>query len=204
MAVLLFAGCNSSSTPAANTSTSTAESAPKPAATAEPVAGETALWPMYTAAHGMAPDVAILRLTSKEVPGFTQQDGKAAAWVATFASPSTRIFRVDTYSIVSKPPDFYRGTSAGVKQPWRGESRDEMPLDTSTLSVDSDAAYKTAVADPDTAAWLKKNPDKKLTLIELGNVFRYHAPVWYLTWGDAKSGGYAVYVNATTGKVIKG
>jgi hypothetical protein len=50
---------------------------------------------------------------------------------------------------------------------------------------------------------LKKNPDKALSSFALGNTFGFHAPVWYLMWGDKKS-GYIAYVDANSGKVLKG
>jgi hypothetical protein len=28
-------------------------------------------------------------------------------------------------------------------------------------------------------------------------------PVWYMVWGDAKTGGYVAYVDASNGKVLK-
>jgi hypothetical protein len=83
--------------------------------------------------------------------------------------------------------------------PWNGPTRDVMPVQLSDFSVDSDVAYSTAAADA--GAWLKKNPDKKLSSLELGNAYKFQAPVWVLTWGDAKS-GYRAFVNATSGKVL--
>jgi hypothetical protein len=75
-----------------------------------------------------------------------------------------------------------------------------MPIQVSEFSVDSDAAYQAAAADA--ATWLKKNPEKKLTTVELSNNARYQVPTWYFLWGDKKL-GYAAFVNATTGKVLK-
>jgi hypothetical protein len=66
------------------------------------------------------------------------------------------------------------------------------------VTVDSDAAYKTAAADAD--AWLKKNPDKPLSMT-LQNNARFQLPYWYMMWGTTKL-GYAVVVNGTNGSVI--
>jgi hypothetical protein len=194
---LLLVGC--SNQPQAN---NTPEAAKKPAAATEPVTGQTAFTRLYTAAHKWAPDVEVMRLTAKEAPGVQNAEGKAAIWEAMFASPDLHAYRVDSYSIVSKPPNIYKGLTAGLRLPWSGTSRDAQPIDPSTFSVDSDAAYKAATADPDAQTWFKKNSDKKLSFVELGNIPRFHAPVWYLVWGDNK-GGYSVYVDATSGKVIK-
>ena len=124
----------------------------------------------------------------------------AAMWEAMFASPSLHQYRVYSYAIASSPPDIFKGVSAGLRLPWGGVTRDAMPVELTSFNVDSDAAYQAAAADG--AAWLKKNPDKPLSAFALGNTSRFSAPVWYLMWGDKKS-GYVAYVDATTGKVLK-
>ena len=50
--------------------------------------------------------------------------------------------------------------------------------------------------------WLKKHPDQEVSLT-LGHASRFPAPVWYVLWGNNKSGYFAL-VNATTGKTIDG
>jgi hypothetical protein len=197
--VLLFAGCTSSTTPAASPAS---DAAKKPEGPAQIVSAKTAFWPMYTAAHQWAPDVEVVRITAKEVPGFKNEGGKAAMWEAVFGSATLRKYRVDTYSIATVLPEIHKGVSSGFQMPWSGPTRDTMPIDTEAFTVDSDAAYKTAVADPGVAEFLKKNPTKTVSTLELGNVFKYHTLVWYVVWGD-KTLGYAVGVDASTGKVLK-
>jgi len=198
VAVLLVAGCSSSSKPADSDASSAAKA---PVGPPQLVTAKTAFWPMYTAAHNWAPDVVILGVAEKDVTGFTNDAGKAAEWDATFASPSLGKYRVDTYGITTVLPDVHKGAAAGLPMPWHGATQDAMPIDPSTFQVDSDAAYTAAAADA--ADWLKKNPDKKLASIGLGNAYKLHVPVWYVVWGDKKSGGYAVAVDAATGKVLK-
>lgn len=198
LAVLLFAGCTSSTTPA----TPASDAAKKPEGPPQIVSAKTAFWPMYTDAHQWAPDVEVIRITAKEVPGFKNADGKAAMWEAVFGSPTLHKFRVDTYSIATVLPEIHRGVTPGFQMAWSGPTRDTMPIDTSAFTVDSDAAYKTAVADPGVAEFLKKNPTKTVSTLELGNIFKYHTLVWYVVWGDKKL-GYAIGVDATTGKVLK-
>jgi hypothetical protein len=198
VAMLFLAGCTPS-TPAPVNNDSAAAT---PAARPEPVPAKTAFWPMYTAAHSWAPDVVILGISAKEIPGFKNAGGNAALWEATFASPSLHKYRVDAYGITTLLPNIHKGAAAGLPLPWGGETRAVMPIDASSFNIDSDAAYKAAAADPAAAEWLKKNPDKPLTSVELGNAYKLAAPVWYLVWGDKKD-GYAVYVDATSGKVVK-
>jgi len=194
---VLLAGCSQSAkAPAGDESKAAKEAAGPP----QLVTAKTAFWPMYTAARKWTPDLVTLGILPKEVPGFTNEAGKAAMWEAAFASPSLHQYRRYTYAITTVPPDIYKGVVAGIRLPWGGATRDVMPLDTTLFNVDSDAAYQAAAADA--AAWLKKNPDKKLSSLQLGNTYRFQAPVWYLSWGDKKS-GYIAFVDATSGKVLK-
>jgi hypothetical protein len=75
-----------------------------------------------------------------------------------------------------------------------------LPFDTADFSVDSDVAYSTALAQAN--AWVSKNPGKEVSMT-LGNASRFPAPVWYVLWGDNKKSGYAVFVNAKSGAVVK-
>jgi hypothetical protein len=194
---MLFAGCSQSTTAPISDG---AGAAKESAAAVETVTAKTAFWPMYKSARSWAPDAVILGLRPKEVTGFKNDAGKAAMWEATFASPSLHQYVVDTYAITTVLPDVHKGVSGGLRLPWGGQTRDAMPIDPSAFNTDSDAAYATAAADA--AAWLKKNPDKKLSALQLGNVYKLHAPVWYVMWGDTKS-GYIVYVDAASGKVLQ-
>lgn len=196
VATLFFAGCTKSATPAGGGAGTAAAPASPPA----PVSAKSAFGPMYKSARVWAGDVELLQLAPKEVPGFMNEAGKAAQWNATFASPSRHKYRVDSYAIATVPPDVRKGAVSGLPLPWAGATRDAMPIDLSTFTIDSDRAYTAGVEDA--AAWLKKNPDKKLSTIELQNSYRFHVPVWTMLWGDKKS-GYLVFVDASTGKVLK-
>ena len=198
IALLFLSGCSQGPKPTATDETET--KAKEPAGPPEPVTAKTAFWPMYTSARNWTTDFMTLKVTSKEIPGFKNEDGKAAMWEATFASPSTHEYRVYSYAIAAHPPDIYKGVTVGRALPWGGITRDVMPIQLSEFSTDSDAAYKAAAEDA--SAWLKKNPDKPLSTFELGNAQKFQEPVWFLMWGNKKS-GYAVFVNATTGKVRK-
>jgi hypothetical protein len=197
VAILLLAGClEKTKAPVADES----KTARPPAGPPQPVTAKTAFWLMYTPARHWSTDIQIIRVTPREVPGFKNDAGKAAMWEATFASPTLHQYRVYSYSIASSPPDIFKGVSAGLRVPWNGVTRDAMPVELTSFNVDSDAAYQAAAEDG--AAWLKKNPDKPLSAFALGNTSRFQAPVWYLMWGDKKS-GYVAYVDANNGKVLK-
>jgi len=198
IAVLLLAGCSQSTKPAADAGSGAATG---PAGPPQLVTAKTAFWPMYKSALTWAPDLVFLGVTAKEVPGFTNEAGKAAMWEATFASPSRGKYRVDTYAIATVLPDIHKGAAAGLPRRWGGATRDTMPVAIASFNIDSDAAYAAATADA--ADWLKKNPDQKLSAVALGNAFKFQRPVWGVVWGDKKS-GYVAYVDADSGKVLKG
>ena len=200
IAITMMAGCSQSNAPAG--SRQTAAVATTPAAPPQLVTGKTAFWPIYKAALAWSSDAQIMRLSQKEVPGFKNQAGKAAMWEVAVGSPSLHQFRLYTYSIADALPEIHKGTTAGTPRPWSGPTRNAMPIDVSFFNTDSDAAYQ--VSATDAAAWLAKNPDKPLTSLELGNTAALNAPVWYIAWGEKKSGGYVGLVNAVSGIPYKG
>ncbi|HLJ14473.1 MAG TPA: hypothetical protein VKV15_08260 [Bryobacteraceae bacterium] len=198
-AVLVLTACSQAPQPSATeakTGPETKEAAGPPV----PVSAKTAFWEMYKLAHSWTTDILPLSLVSKEVPGVENGDGKAGMWTATFVSPSRHEARVFSYSVVSVAPDVFKGVNANRPVPWSGPTRQAMPFRTADFTVDSDAAYKTALAKAET--WVKEHPGKKASL-SLGNAARFPAPVWYVLWGDNKSGYFAL-VNATTGNLVNG
>jgi hypothetical protein len=175
----------------------------KPAAAAaesnEPVSGKTAFWQMYKSAHAWSADLAPLTLESKTGAGMKSDEGKAMVWTATFGSRAKHEARTFTYAVAAQGPDVIKGVTVGKALPWAGPRQDAMPFETGDLGVDSDAAFKAALAEA--GDWVSKHPGKPVSLT-LGNASRYPAPVWFVMWGDKKS-GYAVYLTAKTGAVFK-
>lgn len=199
VAVVGLAAC--SSEPAKTTEVKTdTEAAKKPAGPPEPVTGKTAFYEMYTPAHAWAPDLQPLSLRSGEVAGVKNADGKAGFWTAVFGSPSQHAARTYTYSVADQLPNITKGVKAEGTETWSGPTANLMTFQTSDFTIDSDAAYK--IAAEKAAAWLKEgeNAQKSVTL-SLGAAERFPAPVWYVLFGDTKSGFFS-YINATTGNVI--
>src|ERR1035441_4344302 len=196
VAALLVSGCSQSNKTSANNQSG----ANAPTGPAELVTAKTSFWPMYKSALAWSSDAETIRISAKEMPGFKNQAGKAALWEATFGSPSKHQYRVYTYAIAAALPDIHKGAAAGLALAWSGKPRDAMPIDPTVFNIDSDTAYQTAATDA--APWLAKNPDKPLTSIELGNTYAFKSPVWYVAWGDKKS-GYIGLVNATAGTLYK-
>jgi hypothetical protein len=197
-AALFLAGCSHSP---GNTTSSEAPAQPAAQTSAAPeiITAKTAFWEMYKTAHAWSSDAEPIRVTAKEVPGFQNAAGKAGMWEAVFGSPSLASYRTFTYAIVDAPPTIAKGVAAGLAMPWRGATRDAMPIDMTEFNVDSDAAYTAAAADA--AAWIKANPGKQVSDFELGDTYKFPDPVWYIMWGT-KAAGYATIVDASTGKVL--
>jgi hypothetical protein len=183
VAPLFLAGC---SQPTATSSTSSSQPAVQTAAAPQIISGKAAFWEMYKTAHAWTSDAEPMRVTAKEVPGYPNQDGKAS-------------YRTFTYAIVDVPPGISKGVAAGMIMPWAGPTREAMPIDITSFNIDSDAAYSAAAADA--ANWMKANPGKQVAALEVGDTYRFPDPVWYVMWGS-KTAGYAVFVDANSGKVL--
>lgn len=155
---------------------------------------------MYKSAYSWANDLVPLKLESKDLSGVKNDAGNAGMWTATFGSFRKHESLVVTYAVAAQPPDIYKGINVGHPVPWGGPSRDVMPFQTSDLVVDSDAVYKTALAQAQ--PWLTKHPDRQVSFLLGNNPTRSSTPVWYVVWGDNKS-GYSVFVNSKTGDAVK-
>jgi hypothetical protein len=163
----------------------------------EPVSGKTAFYEMYKPARAWASDFLPLSLASGEVPNMKNEAGKAAMWTAVFVSPSRREARTFSYSVVDQGTTIHKGITVGGAEPWSGPTAKSEPFQTTQFVIDSDVAYETA--SHKAATWLNNHPGKSVSFY-LGNASRFPAPVWYVLWGNNKS-GYSAYVNATTGAI---
>lgn len=192
-AVLMLAACSEAPKPVPEKAAETAKEPPKPP---EPVAAQTAFYEMYKPARTWATDVLPLSMSSQETKSLKSADGKAPVWTAVFVSPSRREARVLVYSAVDEGTELHKGVTATGAQPWSGSTAKSQPFQNSEFAVNSDAAYKTALAKA--AVWVKKHPGVQPQMY-LGKTSKDPAPVWFLLWGTTKN-GFAVYVNATSGK----
>jgi hypothetical protein len=170
------------------------------AGAAVPVSGRTAFWAMYKSAYSWSSDVVPLKLESKSLPGIKNEAGRAAMWSAIFGSPRRREAIEISYAVAAQPPEVAKGINIGHPISWAGPSREVMPFQGSDIVVDSDLAYKTAAAQAE--SWLKAHPDKPASFLLGYNPTTFTRPVWYVVWGDKKS-GYRVFLDAKTGEVAK-
>jgi hypothetical protein len=196
VATLALFACSGPSTPAENPATETKKEAEKPP---EAVTAQTAFYEAYKLARTWATDLQALSVTSGEVPGIKNAEGKCGMWTIVFVSASRKEGRTFTYAVASSGKDISKGVNVGAAQPWAGPARESMPFANHEFSVDSDAAYKTAAEKA--GEWLKAHPDEKVSF-RLGDNTKFGAPVWYIMWGSTKS-GFAALVNATTGLIVQ-
>jgi hypothetical protein len=197
-AIVLAPACRQATKPAAKSDTAATKK--KPAIPPGPVTAQLAYYEIYKPARAWASDVLALSLASGDLPGISNDGGKAGVWTAAFVSPSRREARKFTYYAADSPEDdIHRGVSISNTLPWGGTTASSKPFSNSEFAIDSDVAYEAAEAQA--AAWLKKHPQEKATF-QLGNASRFPAPVWYVMWGTKKN-GYAALINAVTGKPVK-
>jgi hypothetical protein len=190
-----------SSEPAKTADTKTDDTAKKaPEGPPEPVLAKAAFYEMYTPAHAWAADLLPLSLKSGEIAGVKNSEGKAGFWTAVFGSASQHSARTYTYAVADQLPNITKGVKAEGTEPWAGPTTAVMTFQTSDFTTDSDAAYKTAAAKA--ADWLKdaENAAKPVSFT-LGAASRFPAPVWYILFGNSKS-GFAVTINASTGNIL--
>jgi hypothetical protein len=166
----------------------------------EPATGQSALYKMYQMARSWAPDAQVLKMNSilmsevRDVP-----PGSSAAWQATFTSAARSQARTYTYSIVEGEGNLHKGVFAGLEEGWSGPRSGNTPFLMLAVKVDTDAAYKTAVANGG-AEYDKKNPGKPISVL-LEKVTKHPDPVWRIIWGEsAATSNFSVYVDASTGE----
>jgi hypothetical protein len=165
----------------------------------EPATGQSALYKMYQVARSWAPDAQVLQMNNVVLSDLPPAPpGSAAAWEATFVSPARGQSRSYTYSIVDQQPTLHKGVFAGLEQGWSGPHGNTKPFPVIAVKVDTDAAYKTALANGG-SEYDKKNPGKPISLT-LEKVDKYPDPVWRVIWGEsASTSNFSVYIDASTG-----
>jgi len=168
-------------------------------AAVQPVTAKTAYWEMYKMARGWATDLTPLSLAAKKVTGHSIDGGKYVTWTAAFASPSKKEVRRFTYSVIAVD-GIAKGPEADRPMAWAGPTRDATPFRIGEIAIDSDVAFQKAAKKAD--AWLKAHPKESQDVtITLGNAARFSTPVWYIMWGNQKS-GFNAWINALNGDLL--
>jgi len=173
----------------------------KTTAPPEPVKGRYALYQMFNAARGWAPDVQVLRLTSINMPEVKAERGKAAAWQAYFVSPSSGHARSYTYSVVEAEGNLHQGVFAGLEESGSGPRGIAEPFLIAAVKTDSDEVYQTALKKA--ADYEKKNPGKVISFL-LQKTPQFPDPAWRVIWGESVgTSNFSVFVDASTGEYLQ-
>ena len=124
--------------------------------------------------------------------------GSAGAWQATFISEMKNAARSYTYSVIEADPNLHLGVFAG--QPQSSTNGPTTPFLIATVKVDTNAAYKTALAKTSEAA----NEQKTHTIsFLLDKQEKFTNPSWRVVWGESVgTAGLSAYIDASTGEYL--
>jgi hypothetical protein len=190
---LLLIGCSEPSKPVAKK---------EPEKPPEPVSGQSALFKMYQKARSsFSADALVLKLNSIHLADVPAAAGKAGAWQATFVSTSLGKTQTYTFSVVEQEGNLHQGVFGLGGEAWSGSSGVNAPFDIRAVSIDSDAAYKTA--DEKAADYDKQNPGMPISF-QLEKINQFTMPVWRVVWGESVgTSSFSIYVDASQGHFLE-
>jgi hypothetical protein len=189
--LLMLAGCDS-------TPTATVKEAPKPI---EPATGQSALYKMYQVARtAWSADAQVLTASSVHLPEVPQVPGKAGAWQATFTSETLGRKRSYSYSVVESTGNLHKDVFAGPEESWAGKQGVNSSFPIQAVSIDTDAAYKTALEQA--GDFDKKNPGMNISFV-LEKTSKFPDPAWRVVWGESVgTSNFSIYVDSSTGAFL--
>jgi hypothetical protein len=166
----------------------------------QPVKGRFALYQMFNAGRGWAPDIQVLRLRSIDMREVKAERGKSAVWEAYFVSPSLGRARMYTYSVIEAEGNLHKGVFAGLEENGSGP-RGLTPFLIAAVKTDSDEVYQTALKKA--ADYEKKNPDKPISFL-LEKTDQFPNPAWRVIWGEnVAASNYSIFIDASTGLYLR-
>ena len=177
------------------------EAKKEPAKPAEPVTGQSALFKMYQKVRSSwAADAQVVTLNSIHLSDVAETPGKAGAWQATFASTSRGKTQTYTFSVEEQEGNLHQGVFSAGEGNWSGRQGVNTAFDIRAVSVDSDAAYKTAVENA--GDYPQKHPGMAISFL-LEKIDQFSTPVWRVIWGESVgTSGFSIYVDASQGKFL--
>jgi hypothetical protein len=174
----------------------------EPEKPAEPASGQSALFKMYQVARASwSGDAQVLKLNSIHLADVPAVPGKAGAWQATFTSEKLAKSRTFTYSVVEQEGNLHKGVFALQEEGWSGKQGINTSFDIRSVSIDSDAAYRTAIEKA--GDYDKKNPGMTISF-QLEKINKFTTPVWRIIWGEsAGTSNFSVYVDSSLGQFLE-
>lgn len=167
----------------------------------QPVKGRFALYQMFNAGRGWAPDIQVLRFRSIDMREVKAERGKSAVWEAYFVSAALGRARMYTYSVIEAEGNLHKGIFAGLEENWSGPRGPVTPFVIAAVKTDSDEVYQTALKKA--ADYEKKNPDKPIAFL-LEKTDRFPNPAWRVIWGEnVAASNYSIFIDASTGLYLQ-
>jgi hypothetical protein len=198
---IFLAGCQSGQQQA-ETPAATPAATPKAAPAPQTYTGREAFQRLFVSARGWAPDAQPYRIQSVPTSDANGQDGKAAVWRASFASPARRTIRTFVLSGSTAEGAPERGIMPGVEDTYNPGNRATQVFDLSFLKTDSEQALKVA-QEHGGAKILKQTPDQPISYV-LEMDPNHNALTWYVAYGNSPSNfKLRVAVNAATGGYLR-
>jgi hypothetical protein len=172
----------------------------------EPVTGQSAVYKMYQMARSWASDSQVLKMQGVHLSEVKDgAPGTAPAWQAVFVSAAKSQSRSYTFSIVEGEANLHKGAFAGPEESWSGSTDMDSPSLMAAIKIDTDTAYKTAMASTRShaAEYDKKFPGKPIT-IQLERTSKHPNPAWRIIWGEsAGTSDFSVLIDASTGDYLE-
>jgi hypothetical protein len=195
---LFLTGCQSGEQAGPTAATPTAAPKPEPTQT---FTGREAFQRIFVSARGWAPDAQPYRLQSVPTSDANGQDGKAAVWRVSFASPSRRTLRTFLWSGSTAEGAPERGIMPGIEDTYNPNNRETQVFDLSFLKTDTEQALKVA-QERGGAKILKQNPDQPIAYtLEMDP--NHNVLTWYVAYGSPTNFKLKVAVNASTGGFLR-
>lgn len=167
----------------------------------EALSGREVFQKLYIAARGWAPDIKPFRLQSEPISDVNGQNGKAAIWRASFASPSRRSMKTYLWSGTDED-GASRGVTPGTEDTYNPSNSATQVFDIAFLKTDSDKAF--SVAQQHGGEKLTKADPKQAVSYVLDWNPSQNKLIWHVIYGSSRSDAkLAVSVDATTGEFMR-
>jgi hypothetical protein len=192
LASLLWIGCSDSPAPAAKKK--------EPEAPPEPATGQSAMFKMYQKARTWAADAQVFKVNSIHLADVPAPPGRSGAWQAAFTSASLGKMQTYTYSVVEED-NVHKGVFSLSVGSWSGSSGVNTAFDIRAASIDTVAAYETALKEA--KDYDQKHPGMPISF-QLEKINQFPVPVWRVIWGESVgTSSFSVYVDASQGKYLE-
>ena len=169
----------------------------------KPITGRSAFYKVFPVARQWAQDAQGIQLISlylsevKDPPA-----GTAGAWQAIFASRTKAKMKTFTWAVADAPGNLKKGVFESDETEFSGKLDQALPFFPQALHIDSDEAYKAAIAKPDKN--ISANAKLPVNYVLEYVPSRFSDLTWRIMWGESVgTAAYSVFVDASAGGVLE-